>query len=59
MNLSKGMKKKFVMQLLEANNLIDEKAYPSAKRIIDGVITDLEQHETKYDDWRAKRKEEK
>lgn len=59
MNLTKAMKRKMVMELLQANNLIDEKAYPSTKRIIDGVITDLDEHETKYEEWRAKRKVKK
>ena len=54
MNLTKAVKIKIVLNLFEANQLIDEKAYPSAKRIIDDIIFDLDELETKYEEWRQK-----
>lgn len=51
MNLSKTQQKKFITLLYEANQLIEEEAYPSARRIIADVINELNlieiQHEKK------------
>lgn len=52
MNLSKGKQKTIVLQLFEVNQLIDEKAFPSAKRIINDLIFDLEELERKDKEWR-------
>ena len=59
MNFSKGKQKKMVLQLFEANQLIDENAYPSAKRIIDDLIFDLEELERKDKEWRENYEKEK
>ena len=54
MNLTKGMKRKFILLLFEANQLIDESHYASSKRIINDIIFELDQIENDYEDWRTK-----
>ena len=54
MNISKTQSKAILDRLYEANRLIDEEAYKSAKRIIEDVISDVYAIETSWDNWRAK-----
>ena len=52
MNISKAEKKKLIIQLSDISQLIDEKAYRSAKRVIEDMMFDLDEIEHKYEDWR-------
>ncbi len=55
MNLSKTEQKKMVNSLYEANQLIDEGAYSSSKRIIADIINELNEIEMKSEKWRKKK----
>lgn len=55
MNLSKTEQKRFVTLLYEANQLIDEQAYTSSKRIIADIINELNDVELKHEKWRKKK----
>lgn len=55
MNLNKIEQKRFVKALYEIDQLIDEGAYPSAKRITADLINELNDIEIRHEKWRKKK----
>jgi len=54
MNVTKKNQSKMINSLYEVDQLIDEGANKSAKRIIQDIIYDLNEIERKYEKWRKK-----
>ena len=55
MNISKIEQKRFLTLLYEVEQLIDEGAYPSSKRIIADIINELNDIEIKHEKWRKEK----